>query len=95
MNNSVIFTTYFSEKIHPNDPNDQWVVGKTNDGRVLQNDIKYIAPWYNSIDKLGLQGVVFYDNLTPSFIDTYQKENIQFIKVSPSDYSYNDWRFFV
>lgn len=95
MNNSVIFTTYFSQKIHPNDPNDQWVVGKTNDGRVLQNDIKYIAPWYDSIDKLGLQGVVFYDNLTPSFIDTYQKENIQFIKVSPSDYSNNDWRFFV
>jgi hypothetical protein len=95
MNNSIIITTYFSQKHHPNDPNDPWVVGKADDGRVLQNDIKYIYPWYNSITKLGLKGIIFYDNLTTDFINTYQNNQIEFIKVSPSDYSNNDWRFFV
>ena len=95
MSKSIICTTYFSQKIHPNDPNDQCVIGRTTDGRVLQNDIKYIAPWYDSINKLSLQGVVFYDNLTEDFISKYQNENVQFKKVSTSDYSNNDWRFFV
>jgi len=95
MSKSIICTTYFSQKKHPNDPNDQWVVGKNDDGRVLQNDIKYIFPWYNSLNSLGLNGVVFYDNLTSDFINTYQNDNIQFIKVNTSEYSNNDWRFFV
>lgn len=95
MSNSIIFTTYFSQKIHPNNPNDPWVVGKSEDGRVLQNDIKYIAPWYNSITFLDLQGVVFYDNLTADFVKKYETNNVKFIKVEPSEYSNNDWRFFV
>lgn len=95
MDKSVIITTYFSKKEHPNNPNDQWVVGKANDGRVLQNDIKYIEPWYNSIKKLKLNGIVFYDNLTDEFISKYQTDNIRFIKVKTSQYSNNDWRFFV
>lgn len=95
VSDSVIFTTYFSHKKHPNNPNDKWVVGKTEDGRVLQNDINYILPWYNSINNLGLNGIVFYDNLTPGFITKYQTDNIKFVKTTPSDYSNNDWRFFV
>lgn len=95
MSNSIILTTYFSQKQHPNDPNDQWVVGKDKDGRVLQNDIKYIAPWYNSINELNLSGVVFYDNLNEDFINKYQNNNVNFVKVDTSEYSNNDWRFFV
>ena len=92
---SVIITTYFSQKIHPNNPNDQAVEGRGKDGKVLQNDIKYIKPWYESINNLKLNGLVFYDDLTSDFIENYSTEFVKFIKVSPSDYSNNDWRFFI
>lgn len=95
MSNSIICTSYFSQKIHPNNPNDPWVVGKGEDGRVLQNDITYIAPWYNSINTLGLQGVVFYDNLTLEFVKQYTTDNVTFVRVDPFRLSNNDWRFFV
>lgn len=95
MAKSVTFTTYFSQKPHPNDPNDDAVVGRTNDGRVLQNEIRYIAPWYNSILKLGIEGRVFYDNLDPEFVKQYQTDEIKFIKVDTPTYSNNDGRFFV
>jgi hypothetical protein len=91
---SVILTSYFSVKKHPNDPNDKCVIGRGSDGRVLQNDFKYIEPWYTSIDKLGLEGRVFYDNLSYDFVNKYTTDKIKFINVSPSDYSNNDWRFF-
>lgn len=95
MSKSLVCTTYFSKKIHPNNPNDRWVVGKDKDGRVLQNNIKYIETWYNSINKLGINGVVFYDNLTSEFISKYQNSNVTFHRVESSEYSNNDWRFFV
>lgn len=92
---SIICTTYFSKKKHPNDPNDNCVIGRDLDGRVMQNSIEYISPWYNSIISLNLKGIVFYDNLTQDFIDNYQNDNVSFIKVNTSYYSNNDWRFFV
>ena len=95
MDKTLVCTTYFSKKIHPNNPNDRWVVGKDSDGRVLQNNIKYIEPWYNSINSLGIKGLVFYDNLTKEFINKYQNNNVTFHKVENSEYSNNDWRFFV
>ena len=94
MKNSVILTSYFSQKIHPNDLNDEFVIGRSSDGRVLQNSISYIQPWYNSVNELNLQGRIFYDNLSDDFITQYTTDKIKFIKVKPSDYSNNDWRFF-
>jgi hypothetical protein len=91
---SVIFTSYFSLKQHPNDPNDPWVIGRQADGRVAQNDFKYIEPWYSSVNQLGLEGRIFYDNLSDEFLEKYTTDKIKFIKVIPSDYSNNDWRFF-
>lgn len=95
MNNTVICTTYFSKKPHPNDPNDQFVKGRTTDGTVINNSIQYIEPWYESITKLNLYGIVFYDNLDNDFIKKYKNQYINFIKVNISYYSNNDWRFFV
>jgi hypothetical protein len=95
MKNSIICTTYFSKKKHPNNPNDAAVIGRDSDGRVLQNNISYIKPWYDSIDKLDLNGIVFYDNLDTEFVNKYQTHRIKFIKVNPSYYSNNDWRFFI
>lgn len=92
--NSVILTSYFSIKKHPNDPNDKCVIGRGSDGRVLQNDFQYIKPWYNSVNKLNLEGIIFYDNLSDDFLNECTTDKIKFIKVTPSDYSNNDWRFF-
>lgn len=91
---SVIFTSYFSKKKHPNDPNDEFVIGREKDGRVKQNSIEYIKPLYYSILNLGLESRIFYDNLSDEFITEYETDKIKFIKVEPSDYSNNDWRFF-
>lgn len=91
---SVILTSYFSKKIHPNDPNDPAVIGRSHDGRVLQNDFKYIQPWYESVNKLGLEGRIFCDNLSEDFISKFTTDKIKFINVEVSEYSNNDWRFF-
>jgi len=94
MNNSAIITTYFSKKIHPNNPDDSHVTGRIEDGRVLQNDFAYIKDWYNSIVRNDLQGFVFYDNLNDEFVNKYANKNVTFVKVSTGEYSNNDWRFF-
>lgn len=94
MSGPVIFTSYFSQKKHPNDPNDSAVIGRSEDGRVLQNSFEYIKNWYNSIIDLGLEARVFYDNLSGEFLEKYETDKIKFIYVSTSDYSNNDWRFF-
>jgi len=91
---SVILTSYFSKKKHPNNPNDNHVVGREEDGRVTQGSIKYIEPWYNSVRNLNIEGRVFHDNLSDEFIKEYETDKIKFIKVEISDYSNNDWRFF-
>ena len=92
--NTVIFTSYFSVKKHPNDPNDNAVIGRDSDGRVLQNNFEYISKWYNSVVDTKISARIFYDNLTEDFIQKYSTEKINFIKVNTSDYSNNDWRFF-
>lgn len=92
--NSVILTSYFSVKEHPNNPNDKWVIGRASDGRVLQNDFKYIEPWYNSVKNLNLEGRIFYDNLSDDFLSQYTTDKIKFIKADSSDYSNLDWRWF-
>lgn len=94
MTNSAIFTTYFSKKIHPNNPNDDHVIGRQEDGRVGQNDFEYIKNWYDSIVKNNLKGFIFYDNLTDEFVAKYSNNNIAFVKVPTGDFSNNDWRFF-
>jgi hypothetical protein len=91
---SVVLTSYFSKKTHPNHPNDNHVVGREKDGRVTQNSIEYIEPWYNSVRDLNIEGRVFYDNLSDEFIEEYETDKIKFIKVNTSDYPNNDWRFF-
>lgn len=89
---SVIFTSYFSKKAHPQ--HDPHVEGKTADGRVKQNDISYIERWYDSVRKLGLEARIFCDNLTPEFIKEYETNKIKFVMVEPPDYENIDSRHF-
>lgn len=90
----VILTSYFSKKKHPNSPNDPHVVGRTSEGTVASNQISYIKPWYDSIKKLSLHGVVFHDGLTDDFVEEYSTDLISFEKVGDFEYSNNDFRFF-
>lgn len=89
-----LLTSYFSKKAHPNDPKDTCVIGRNTDGYVSNNEINYIKPWYQSVDKLKLNGFVFHDNLSDEFVEQYTTDKIKFIKVGDFEYSNNDYRFF-
>jgi len=94
MTQSVVLTSYFSNKPHPNDPRDMDVIGREADGRVKQCDFSYIQKWHESVDRLDIDAFVFYDNLTQEFIDSHTTDRIRFIKSSPGVWSNNDGRFF-
>lgn len=91
---TLILSSYFSLKPHPNHPKDSAVRGRAPDGRVWQSDFNYIKDWYNSIVENKLKAVLFYDNLNEDFIESYENDFVSFVKVEDSDYSNNDWRFF-
>jgi hypothetical protein len=93
MNNTVILTSFFSAKPHPQ--NDPHVIGIKADGTVGSN-FSYIEKWYNSVLSLGLQARIFYDNLPDELVNKYQTSKIHFVKVSNTEgWSNNDFRFFV
>ncbi len=91
---TLILSSYFSVKPHPNDPGDTAVIGRCADGHVPTSDIGYIKKWYDSIISTNLNAVMFHDSLTDDFVKRYSNDNIKFIKVEPGDYSNNDFRFF-
>ena len=85
-NENVIMTTYFCNKNDPQRPK-----------RAPCNDFQYIKPWYNSIKKLGLNGVIFHDGMDETFIKKYQNDKIKFVYVDSNSYEFslNDLRYFV
>lgn len=91
---TLILTSYFSVKPHPNDPSDRAVIGRGDDGRVVQQDINYIKKWYDSINNNKINAVVFHDELSDEFVSEYTTSYVSFEKVNASEYSNNDWRFF-
>ena len=91
--NLALLTSYFSKKIHPNDPKDNAVVGRNADGRVSNNEINYIKPWYDSVNNLQLNGFVFHDNLSEEFVQQYTTNKIKFIKAGDSECSNLDYRW--
>lgn len=64
------------------------------DGRVPSNEISYIKTWYESVNQLGINAVLYHDNLSDDFVAKYQTEKIRFSKVTVDDFSNNDFRFF-
>ncbi|MFT4015879.1 MAG: hypothetical protein QM668_02855 [Agriterribacter sp.] len=81
---TVVCTTYFTSKADPQ-----------RNKKVNPDDIKYIEPWYFSMLKLNLFGIVFYDNLSEEFIQQYQTSKIRFVKCNLGNYSLNDERFII
>jgi len=74
---SLILSSYFALKPHPNSPNDEYVIGRMSNGFVPQNSFKYIKDWYESIIRVGENAVVFHDHLSEEFI-----RNIRQIKLN-------------
>ena len=83
---NVIMTTYFCKKKDPQ-----------RNKKANSNDINYIKPWYNSMKKLGLNGIIFHDGLGKEFIKKYQTNKIKFEYINTNNFKYslNDLRFFV
>ncbi len=50
-------------------------------------DFKYIQPWYDSIMKIGVFGIVLHDGLDQTFIDQYSNEKVQFRYCQLGNYS--------
>lgn len=79
----VILTCYFTKKP---DPHFGIVRAKP--------DIEYIAPWYESVVKLKLKGIVIHDGLEMDFIEQYQNQYVQFRKYDAGNYSIFEERWF-
>ena len=83
----VVMTTYFTTQKNP-----QYKVDFMN------NNFYFMENWFYSAYKLGLHMVIFHDDLSKSFIETFTKNcpNIEFIKVNNfNGYTPNDWRYFL
>ncbi|MCB0512768.1 MAG: hypothetical protein KDC72_09475 [Bacteroidetes bacterium] len=80
---NVILTCYFTKK-----PDPQFGIVRA------KPDIKYIAPWYDSIVKLKLKGVVIHDGIENDFIEQYENEYVQFRKYDAGNYSIFEERWF-
>lgn len=81
----VLVTTYFTAR-----PDPQRGLAQAPDS------YDYIAPWYESVNRLGLSGIIFHDGLSGDFVRRYTTANVSFVAVS-ADYAFstNDHRFFV
>lgn len=91
---SVVLSSYFTEKIHPNSIEDKHVVGRMENNHVQKDFFPYIEKWYNSIIENKLNAVLFYDGLSDDFVKKYQTDTVKFEKVDSFAYSNNDYRFF-
>jgi hypothetical protein len=91
---SVILSSYFTKKIHPNSVDDKHVVGRMENNHIQKDYFPYIEKWYNSILDKNLNAVLFYDGLSDDFVSKYETDKIKFQKVGGFEYSNNDYRFF-
>lgn len=80
---TLIVTCYFTRKEDPQ-------LGITR----IQPDIEYIRPWYDSLIKLKLDGVILHDGLDVAFISQYENEHIKFRRIEYGNYSIFEERWF-
>ena len=78
-----IFSCYFIYKADP-------ILGNVRN----EPSIDYIAPWYRSIEKTGVRGIIIHDGIDENFISRYQTDKILFRKYLPGQYSIFEERWF-
>ena len=82
--NQVLFTAYYAKNRDPH-----------HDKETPKNDIKYIKPWYENVNRLAIQGRVLHDGLSQDFIDKYTTEYVKFIEVENNlGLAVHDHRYF-
>lgn len=80
----VIVTCYFAKKSDP----------QTG---ILRNsaDFAYIQPWYDSMLKINVHGIILHDGLEEEFINRFQNEQIQFRFCELGNYSIFEERWLI
>jgi len=64
-------------------------------GNILTRpNIDYIKPWYNSMIKLNLSGIILHDGIDEDFIKLYETEKIKFRYFQYGNYSIFEERWF-
>ena len=81
---NVVLTCYFNMRRDPQ-----------RNMRQKSDNFEYIRPWYDSMKRLGLHGIIFYDRLSEGFVKRYQTDRIIFKRCVYGGYSLNDERFFM
>jgi hypothetical protein len=84
MNKNYICSTYFSNNIDPQ-----------RNKTINYDDYLYIKDWYESIIKLNLNAIIFYDNLSKEFIKKYTNSNIKFIHAEQASLNTVDFRWII
>lgn len=54
--------------------------------RTLADFGRYIRPWWNSVHRVGLHGVVLHDVLTEEFVAAHDSPLVTFVRVAPRDW---------
>lgn len=80
----ILLSTYFTSK---NDPMRSF--------KQADDNFEYFRNWYESVEELGIWGVIFCDNISDEFKGKYETERIFFIKCKLGPHSLNDERFFI
>jgi hypothetical protein len=83
MKQNYIASTFFSKNVD------------VQRGVAITDYYSYIKDWYFSIVALNLKCIVFHDNLDESFIESFFKDNIQFIKVEQKSLNTVDYRWVI
>jgi hypothetical protein len=78
-----IISCYFINKVDP-----QWGIKRS------MPDFNYIKPWYESVIKQKLNGIIIHDGIAKEFIEQYQNPYISFREFTPGDYSIFEERWF-
>lgn len=79
----LVITCYFVNKKDPQYGN---ILTKPN--------IDYIKPWYNSMIKLNINGIILHDGIDEDFIKKHETENIKFRYFQYGNYSIFEERWF-
>lgn len=88
---NLILAPYFTKRIgyHQHD--------STNGGKGGSNpdDYELIAPWYESVKRLGLHARIFHNELSDGFVEALETDEIKFVYWGEEHRpSYNDERFY-
>jgi hypothetical protein len=82
--NLILLSTYFTSKLDP-----------MRDMRQAVDNFDYFRHWYESLEELGLRGVIFCDTISEEFELKYETDKISFVRCELGPHSLNDERFFI